>query len=79
MKAMQKDPTLRYQSAAEMLRDIDNFKKNPSISFEYQYLSNRRGGQEKDKPSPLTRSGRSRKSWKSAPKRKRPLFLCWQA
>ena len=40
MKAMQKDPTLRYQSAAEMLRDIDNFKKNPSISFEYQYLSN---------------------------------------
>ena len=39
MKAMQKDPTKRYQSAAEMLRDIDEFKHNPSIAFAYKYLS----------------------------------------
>jgi serine/threonine-protein kinase len=38
LRAMQKDPTRRYQSAAEMLRDIDEFKKNPSISFEYKYF-----------------------------------------
>ena len=37
-KAMQKDPALRYQSAAEMLRDIEEFKKNPSIQFEYKYF-----------------------------------------
>lgn len=38
MKAMQKDAAKRYQSAAEMLRDIDSFKKDPSIVFEYRYL-----------------------------------------
>ena len=39
LKAMQKNPTKRYQSAAEMLYDIDEFKNNPSIRFEYQYLT----------------------------------------
>lgn len=38
VKAMQKDPSKRYQSAAEMLYDIDEFKKNPSIHFEYKYF-----------------------------------------
>ena len=38
IKAMQKDSGIRYQSAAEMLRDIDEFKKNPSIKFEYKYF-----------------------------------------
>ena len=37
MRAMQKDANDRYASAAEMLRDIDAFKKDPSISFEYKY------------------------------------------
>ena len=37
IRAMQKDPSKRYQSAAEMLRDIDEFKRDPSISFEYKY------------------------------------------
>ena len=39
LKAMQKDTKQRYQSAAEMLRDIDEFKKNPSIQFSYKYLT----------------------------------------
>ncbi len=39
LKAMQKDPYKRYQSAAEMLYDIDEFKNNPSIRFEYKYFS----------------------------------------
>ncbi len=38
LKAMAKDPAKRYQSAAQMLRDIEDFKKNPSIVFEYKYL-----------------------------------------
>lgn len=37
-KAMQKDAGLRYQSAAEMIRDIERFKKNPSVQFEYKYF-----------------------------------------
>ena len=36
MRAMQKDASKRYQSAAEMLHDIDEFKKNPSIVFSYK-------------------------------------------
>ena len=39
LRAMQKDPTARYQSAAEMLRDIDRFKRDPSISFAYKYMT----------------------------------------
>ncbi|MEG0017555.1 MAG: Stk1 family PASTA domain-containing Ser/Thr kinase [Hydrogenoanaerobacterium sp.] len=39
IRAMQKDVNKRYHSAAEMLRDIDEFKRNPSVNFEYTYLS----------------------------------------
>lgn len=39
LKAMAKDPEKRYQSAAQMLRDIEDFKRNPSIRFEYKYIS----------------------------------------
>lgn len=38
IRAMQKDPSRRYQSAAEMLRDIDLFRNDPSVSFEYKYM-----------------------------------------
>lgn len=39
VKAMQKEPSKRYQTAGEMIRDIEEFKKNPSIVFEYKYFS----------------------------------------
>lgn len=39
LKAMQKDPVQRYQSAAEMLRDVGLFQQDPSIRFNYQYYS----------------------------------------
>jgi len=39
MHAMQKDPGDRYQSAQEMLRDIAVFKRDPSVRFEYEYLT----------------------------------------
>ena len=38
MKAMQKDIFKRYQTAEEMLRDVERFKQNPSIRFEYKYF-----------------------------------------
>ncbi|MCH4240167.1 MAG: PASTA domain-containing protein, partial [Oscillospiraceae bacterium] len=37
LKAMQKDPMQRYQSASEMLRDIEIFQQDPSTRFNYQY------------------------------------------
>lgn len=37
MRAMQKNAADRYQSAAEMLPDLDEFKRNPSIKFDYTY------------------------------------------
>ena len=39
LKAMAKNPSMRYQSASQMLRDIDDFKKNPSIVFAYKYFN----------------------------------------
>ena len=38
LKAMQKDPARRYQSAAEMLHDVEEFRKNPSMRFQYKYF-----------------------------------------
>ncbi len=39
LKAMQKKPNYRYDSAADMLNAIDAFRKNPSIRFEYTYFN----------------------------------------
>lgn len=39
MQAMQKDPTCRYQRAADMLMDIEDFKRDPDIKFEYRYMT----------------------------------------
>ena len=38
MRAMQKNPNSRYRSSAEMLMDINAFKRNPSIKFDYSYF-----------------------------------------
>lgn len=38
-RAMAKDPNRRYPSARAMLEDIEEFKRNPSIRFEYEYLT----------------------------------------
>ncbi len=38
MKAMQKSTRDRYQSAAEMLLDLEEFKRNPLIKFDYTYF-----------------------------------------
>lgn len=38
LKAMKKEPSQRYASAAEMIDDIRKFQNNPSIRFQYQYF-----------------------------------------
>lgn len=50
MRAMQKNPNDRYQSAAEMLMDINEFKRNPSIKFNYTYFVDK-------EPTKYVRSG----------------------
>ncbi len=40
IRAMQKKQDWRYQSAAEMIRDLYTFLKNPKINFEYKYFDN---------------------------------------
>lgn len=40
MRAMQKDPSKRYQSASEMINDIEEFKKDPSVVFGYNFGQN---------------------------------------
>lgn len=51
IKAMQKNPKLRYQSAREMLDDIELFKQNPSIVFEYNYMTQTGSGDKADDSS----------------------------
>ena len=42
IKAMQKNPDDRYHSAVEMLSDIERFRLNPSIRFNYQFSGDKR-------------------------------------
>lgn len=38
MHAMQKDTMNRYKSSSEMLCDLEKFKKDPALTFEYTYF-----------------------------------------
>ena len=38
MHAMQKEVSKRYRSAAEMLRDLEEFRRSPDMVFEYTYF-----------------------------------------
>ena len=69
LHAMEKDVDKRYQSAAQMLRDIDEFKRDPSISFEYQYLS-APGARAESKYSDAIQSVRGAKEERSKTKKK---------
>ncbi len=53
LKAMQKDPAARYQTAGEMINDLEEFKKNPSIVFDYKYNSTDGTAKFADRPNPV--------------------------
>ncbi len=53
LKAMQKDPSARYQTAGEMINDLEEFKKNPSIVFDYKYNSTDGTAKYVDRPNPV--------------------------
>ena len=42
LRAMQKNPADRYQSAAEFLQDLDEFRRDPQIEFDYSYFTDKR-------------------------------------
>ena len=42
IKAMRKQPNDRYHSAVEMLSDIERFRLNPSIRFDYKYQNEKK-------------------------------------
>jgi len=39
LRAMEKNASRRYQSASAMIEDIEKFKLDPSIQFQYKYLT----------------------------------------
>ena len=51
---MQKNPKDRYQSAAEMILDLEEFKRNPSIRFDYSYFVDNEPTKFVDKTAPVT-------------------------
>ncbi len=60
VKAMQKTPDSRYHSAVEMLSDIERFRLNPSISFEYKYFEEKSGYADAVKKSKKTQEKEAR-------------------
>lgn len=52
LRAMQKEPSARYQTAGEMIGDLEEFKKNPGIVFDYKYNSTDGTAKYIDRPNP---------------------------
>lgn len=48
MKAMEKKPAMRFQSAGEMLSDIERFRQNPNITFSYASQQDLQGTRQMD-------------------------------
>lgn len=61
LRAMQKEPYQRYQTAGEMIKDLEDFKKNPSIIFDYKYNSTDGSTKYFDRPVPAAEQERTRR------------------
>ena len=53
LRALQKNPADRYQSAAEFLSDLYEFKNNPNIKFDYTYFVDKNPTKFIDDPKPV--------------------------
>ena len=51
MKAMAADRNRRYATADEMLADLESFRKDPTLSFEYSVEDLQKDGREDDEPT----------------------------
>ncbi len=61
LRAMQKEPGQRYQTAGEMIKDLEDFKKNPGIIFEYKYNSTDGSTKYFDRPMPAAEQEKARR------------------
>ena len=73
LRAMQKDSSRRYQSAAEMIADIEKFKQDPSILFAYKYMTAENEKATNKKYSKAITE--TREEEKMAPKKKRTPYI----
>lgn len=60
MKAMAPKADQRYSSADDMLTDLEEFRKNPSISIEYTAVEPEAEEEETDEPTQVVSTGRIR-------------------
>lgn len=61
LRAMQKEPAARYQTAGEMINDLEEFKKNPGIVFDYKYSSTDGTPKYYDRANPVSVSEKARR------------------
>ncbi len=61
LRAMQKEPQARYQTAGEMISDLEDFKKNPGIVFDYKYSSTDGTAKFADRSNPAAEMETSRR------------------
>lgn len=68
-RAMAKEPRERYASAQAMLQDIEEFKRNPSVKFEYQHLTDAEPTRYVDKVVNKTATGKQTEKRRPAAKK----------
>lgn len=61
LRAMQKEPNARYQTAGEMITDLEEFKKNPGIVFDYKYNSTDGSSKFADRINPAVEQEKQRR------------------
>ena len=61
LRAMQKEPNQRYQTAGEMIKDLEELKKDPGIIFEYKYNSTDGTTKYFDRPIPAAEQEKPRR------------------
>lgn len=75
MKAMQKNPDDRYLSAVEMLSDIERFRLNPSIRFNYHFASEEKPEPEKPKKEERVRRQKAKPQYEDpAEEESEPIY-----
>lgn len=61
LRAMQKEPNQRYQTAGEMIKDMEELKKDPGLIFEYKYNSTDGTTKYFDRPIPVGEADKARR------------------